>query len=263
LQFFFDRYVDGLFLHFEMVPDRLPDELRTLLQKFPAGSVQLEVGIQSLDDAVSARVSRRQNVAKLEDNLRFLTSQTGVHLHADLIVGLPGEDLETFGRGFDQLHATGVAEIQVGVLKRLRGTPIIRHDDAWKMVYSKSAPYEILQTSHVTFNDAQRMKRFSRYWDLINNSGRFINTIKMLLGETPFQSFLRFSDWLWVTAQTKEGIALPRLAELTATHLVEDRDLDPLVVHDALMADFGKEKIPNALRVPLPKRQARRVTAAC
>jgi radical SAM superfamily enzyme len=73
------------------------------------------------------------SVTHLEDNLRFLREQTGVHVHADLIVGLPGEDLESFGRGFDRLVAIGLQEIQVGILKRLRGTPIVRHDSEFEM----------------------------------------------------------------------------------------------------------------------------------
>lgn len=124
LDFFYERYRPGLFLHFEMVPDRLPEALRELIARFPAGALQFEVGIQTFDKAVAERIRRRQNYAKLGDNFRFLRDQTGVHIHADLIVGLPGESLESFGRGFDQLVGLRPQEIQVGILKRLRGTPI-------------------------------------------------------------------------------------------------------------------------------------------
>ncbi len=71
------------------------------------------------------------------DNLRFLREETGVHVHADLIVGLPGEGMESFGRGFDRLVALGPQEIQVGILKRLRGTPIVRHDAEFAMRYAR------------------------------------------------------------------------------------------------------------------------------
>jgi radical SAM superfamily enzyme YgiQ (UPF0313 family) len=97
LQFFLDRWRDGLFVHFEMVPDRLPPELREIIAKFPGGALQFEIGIQTFDEATSKNISRRQNLARLEDNIRFLREHTGVHLHADLIVGLPGEDLASFG----------------------------------------------------------------------------------------------------------------------------------------------------------------------
>ncbi|MEO6434313.1 MAG: radical SAM protein, partial [Tepidisphaeraceae bacterium] len=146
LQFFLDRWIDGLFLHFEMIPDRLPEALRALIAQFPPGALQFEVGIQTFNTMVSDRISRRQDNAKVADNLRFLREQSGVHVHADLIVGLPGEGMESFGEGFDRLVSLGPQEIQVGMLKRLRGTSIVRHDGEFGMIYSPSAPYEVLQT---------------------------------------------------------------------------------------------------------------------
>src|SRR6185295_16549237 len=103
LEFFLERWRDGLFVHFEMIPDRLPDALREVIAKFPPGALQFEVGIQTFDEATAKNISRRQNYTKLEDNLRYLRASTGVHVHADLIAGLPGETVESFGRGFDRL----------------------------------------------------------------------------------------------------------------------------------------------------------------
>src|SRR5437667_1911505 len=159
LQFFLERYRPGLFLHFEMIPDRLPEGLRELIRKFPSGALQFEVGIQTFNEEVAERISRRQDNFKLEENLRFLRAETGVHVHADLIVGLPGEDLASFAAGFDRLVALGPQEIQVGILKRLRGTPIVRHDRDWEMIYSPHAPYEVLRTGAIDFPTMQRLRR--------------------------------------------------------------------------------------------------------
>ena len=84
-------------------------------------------------------ISRKQDNDKIAENLRWLRAETGVHVHADLIVGLPGETIESFAAGFDRLVALRPQEIQVGMLKRLRGTPIVRHDAEWGMVYSPHA----------------------------------------------------------------------------------------------------------------------------
>ncbi len=159
LQFFLERYRPGLFLHFEMIPDRLPEPLRELIRQFPPGALQFEVGIQTFDEQVAQRISRRQDNQKLAENLRFLREETGVHVHADLIVGLPGETLESFAAGFDRLVALGPQEIQVGLLKRLRGTPIVRHDSPngpWSTARTP-LPYEVLQTRGHRFS--QRMQR--------------------------------------------------------------------------------------------------------
>jgi hypothetical protein len=215
LEFFWQRYEPGLFLHFEMIPDRLPDGLRDLIRQFPPGVLQFEVGIQSFNPEVCARISRKQDAARTEENLRFLREQTGVHVHADLIVGLPGEDMESFGVGFDRLLRLGPQEIQVGMLKRLRGTPIVRHDQEWGMVYSPNPPYEILQTSSIDFPTMQRLRRFSRYWDLAGNSGNFLESAPLIWKDgSPFARFLHFSDWIFTQTAKNYGIALHRLAEL-------------------------------------------------
>src|SRR6266700_7250855 len=146
LEFFLERYQPGHFFHFEMVPDRLPESLREIIVKFPPGALQFEVGIQTFNEEVGGLIKRRQNYQRLEDNLHFLRRQTGVHIHADLIVGLPGESVASFAAGFDRLIGLGPQEIQVGILKRLRGTPIVRHDPEWQMAYSPHPPYEVLRT---------------------------------------------------------------------------------------------------------------------
>ena len=151
LDFFRERYQPGLFLHFEMIPDRLPEALREPIRWFPPGALQFEVGIQTFNGEVASRISRRQDNARVAENLRFLREVTGVHVHADLIVGLPGEDVDSFAAGFDRLVSLRPQEIQVGMLKRLRGTPIVRHDAEWGMVYSPHAPYEVLQTKQIDF----------------------------------------------------------------------------------------------------------------
>ena len=180
LQFFWERYRPGLFVHFEMIPDRLPEPLRAIIRKFPPGALQFEVGIQTFNERVAELISRRQDNAKAEENLRWLRTETGVHVHADLIAGLPGEDINSFAAGFDRLVALRPQEIQVGLLKRLRGAPIVRHDREWEMVYSPHPPYEVLQTKLIDFFAMQRLRRFARYWDLIANSGNFVEVTPLI-----------------------------------------------------------------------------------
>lgn len=276
LEFFLARLRPGLFIHFEMVPDRLPEALREIIRKFPPGSLQFEVGVQTFDEATSERIRRRQNVARLEDNLRFLREQTGVHVHADLIAGLPGESLESFARGFDRLVGLKPQEIQVGILKRLRGTPIVRHDDAFAMAYSPVAPYEILSTRDIAFGDMQRVRRFSRYWDLLANSGHFAESLGLIWadGRSPFDAFMEWSDWLHGRIGVRHGIALATLFTELFRFLTEVRGLDPAVAGGSLARDYrrpGRKDPPECLRpwdapeprarehrsTRLPKRQAR------
>lgn len=256
LEFFWQRYQPDLFLHFEMIPDRLPDGLRDLIQKFPPGALQFEVGIQSWNPEVCQRISRRQDPQRTEENLRFLRERTGVHVHADLIAGLPGEDLQSFAAGFDRLVALGPQEIQVGLLKRLRGTPIVRHDRQFQMVYSPHPPYEILQTSTIDFPTMQRLRRFARYWDLIANSGNFLDSAPLIWqGGSPFARFLHFSDWLFSRTGKNHAFALHRLAELLFDYLAAESRQNPSQIAQTLWLDYqrgGRSDRPAFLVKHLP-----------
>lgn len=238
LQFFLERYEEGLFVHFEMVPDRFPEELRQLVARFPAGAIQFEIGIQTFDEEVQKRISRRQDVAKLEENLQFLRQNTGVHIHADLIVGLPGETLEQFARGFDRLVGLNPQEIQVGILKRLRGTPILRHDDAFSMVYSPSPPYEILTTAALPFTTMMSLKRFARMWDVVANRGRFPRSLPLLLKAQPFRNFMNFTQWALSRLGGTREMPHQRLTELLFDYLVEVENLEVVRVSQAIVADY-------------------------
>lgn len=240
MEFFLERLDDDLFLHFELVPDRLPEELKSTIQRFPHGSLQFEIGIQSFDPAVQARISRKQDDTRTEANLRWLREQSHAHLHTDLIIGLPGEDMAGFGAGFDRLVALNPHEIQVGILKRLRGAPIDRHSEAFAMRYQPMPPYNILATDCIDFATMQRLSRFARYWDLIANAGRFRDTLPLILGDAPFERFLALADWLYAETGVTHRIQLPRLFTLLHRALSGPLATDPAALEQALEADFAR-----------------------
>jgi radical SAM superfamily enzyme YgiQ (UPF0313 family) len=266
MQFFLDkihaRPDDPVFAHFEVVPDHLPDTLKVSIQQFPAGSLQFEIGIQSFNPTVQALVSRKQNNDKAAENIRWLCQHSHAHLHVDLIAGLPGEDMASFARGFNQLVALQPHEIQFGILKRLRGTPIIRHTEEYQLVFDAYPPYAILATREIDFNTMQRLVRFARYWDLIANSGRFKNTLKLILANDPFAHFMALADWLFTHTDATHRIALERLAKLVAQWLHQERGLSVETISAHLKNDYAgqtsPEKIPRAKQKnSAPERQIR------
>jgi len=246
LDFFYERYEPGLFLHFEMIPDRFPEPLRDSIRRFPPGALQFEVGVQTFNEHSAELISRRQDNQKLEENLRFLRCETGVHVHADLIVGLPGETVESFAAGFDRLVALGLQEIQVGMLKRLRGTPIVRHDREWAMNYSARAPYEILSNRLIDADTMARLARFARFWDLVANSGNFIeSTPRLWRGGLPFGGFLAFADWLYARFGRTWGVPLVELAESVFRYLLDVRGQEPQESAEAIWRDYRRGGRPD------------------
>ena len=254
LGFFLERIeadpADPCFVHFEVVPDHLPDALKDAIGRFPAGSLQFELGIQTFNAEVQKRVSRRQDNERACANIRWLREQSNAHLHVDLIAGLPGETLESFAAGFDRLRELDPHEIQFGILKRLRGTPIIRHTEAHRMRYNPDPPYNILATDELDFPILQRLSRFARYWDLVANSGRFKATLPLLLATgdgSAFQAFLVFADWLYARTGQTHQIAMERLFDMLHDYLAAHSPGAVAAIVSALTADYtatgGKGKL--------------------
>jgi len=176
INFFLKKLEEKTFVvHFEMVPSIFPPQLIEALSRFPPGTLRLEIGIQTFNKEAAARIRRARaqvsNGEKELQNIRLLRDKTNAIIHADLIAGLPGEDLKSFGRGFDLLWLAlpETAEIQPGILKLLPGAPIARHNEKFAMRYNPLPPYEIEENSSISAADIQRIKNFARFWELIVN----------------------------------------------------------------------------------------------
>lgn len=256
---------DPPFVHFELIPDHLPDRLKDGIAKFPDGTLQFEIGIQTFNPDVQTRISRRQNDEKAAANLRWLREHSRAHLHVDLIAGLPGESVDSFARGFDKLVALAPHEIQFGILKRLRGAPVARHTAAHDLRFNPDPPYNILSTDAIDFATMQRLSRFSRYWDMVANSGRLPRTLPLLLGDAPFRRFLAFSDWLYARTGQTHAIAHERLVHALQAFLVADGGVEVTVANRALIDDFRSQGHRSRLAfeeedpprpVPVPRRKS-------
>ena len=266
LQFFYERYEEGTFLHFEMIPDRLPESIKEWIKKFPAGTIQFEIGIQTLNPEVATRISRKQDYAKTKANFQFLKEETGVHIHADLILGLPGENLESIEQGFDELLAMDPHEIQVGILKRLPGTPIDRHTEAFNMRFNPATPYEILSNSTLSFETVNRLKRFARYFDAFINSGHFKVTWSWFCRrEKTFQTWLHFSDWLYKKTGQTHKLSMTNRANYLYAFLTSEYQLSKEEAAQLILADLNRNKhkgTPNFLQAtPKEKKRPARAIA--
>ena len=233
--------------------------------------------MQTFNDDVGELISRRQDNAKLAKNFQFLRNETGVHIHADLIVGLPGESFASFAAGFNQLLALDPQEIQVGILKRLKGTPITRHDVEWEMVYSQHPPFEILQNKLLDFATITRLRHFARFWDLIGNSGNFLHARDHIraTADSPFHEFMKLSDHILARENRLHGISLVRLTSHVFDFLVEECDLPAQHAAEIIWSDYtrnGRRDRPQFLKPfdlkspelrkssDAPRRQAKHLT---
>ena len=225
--------------HFEVIPEHFSAAMKERLCAFPPGTLQLEIGIQTLQQEVATAIGRRFNLGKIKENISFLNKETKAHLHLDLIIGLPGETMAAFGEDLNQLMSFAQGEIQLGILKKLSGTSISRHDKQFGMVYNPNPPYDLLANACLSFMQLQSLKRMARYWDLCHNSGNFRNTLPLLWrNQDVFHSFFHFSQWLHEETEATWKIALPRLAEFLFRYLVEKQGASAQETANSLAADI-------------------------
>ena len=240
---FFLAKKDQYFAHFEVIPDHFPTSIKEKIALFPHGSLQLEIGIQTLNPEIANNISRELKLKKIKENISFLEHETEAHIHLDLIVGLPGESLESFGTNLDELVSLSSCEIQIGILKKLSGTFINRHDLEYGMVYSDIPPYDILKNNQLSFNDIQVMKRFARFWDLTYNSGNFKKSVVLLWrDESVFKNFYAFSAWIYKQTDSTWKISLQRLGELLFTYLKDVKGKDIETLASTMLDDMMKLK---------------------
>jgi len=239
-------------IHFEVIPDHFPESIKERLTHFAPGSLQFEIGIQTLNEEIANNISRPLFKDKIEENIKFLNDIKGVHMHLDLLVGLPGETLESFGKNLNKLVSLSDAEIQLGILKKLSGTHIDRHEKTYKMIYSDIPPYDILQTQQVSFLEIQRMKRFARFWDIVYNSGNFKSSVKLIWKETTvYDGFTSFSLWIYNQAGSTFKISMDRMAEFLFEYLslhvkMSRKEIATYILDDILR--FSGRNVPKFLK---------------
>ena len=251
LDFFLSKD-DKYFAHFEVIPDHFPQALKEKIKRFSHGALQLEIGIQTLNLEVANNISRNLKLDKIKENIAFLEDETEAHIHLDLIVGLPSESLKSFGENLDALVSLSSCEIQIGILKKLSGTDINRHDIEHSMVYSDFPPYDILKNKLLSFNDIQIMKRFARFWDIFYNSGNFKKSIKLIWNNASvYEEFYKFGLWVYTQTDSTYKISLQRQGELLFEYLKSSRKQDEQVVASLMLEDMMKLKgraIPSYLK---------------
>ena len=254
-------------LHFEVIPDHFPEGLKSRIVQFKPASLQLEIGIQTLNPEILDNINRRMNLEKVKENIAYLETETHAHIHLDLLVGLPGESLESFAKNLNALKEMSQAEIQIGILKKLSGTTLDRHDKLYGMVYSDKPPYDIVKNDLLSFKDIQKMKRFSRFWDLAYNSGNFKETVNLIWEKSDvFSGFYYFSEWIYAQTLSTWQISLNRLSELLFHFLCDEIGYEKSRVADSIVTDIARvqgRKIPGFLReyaTFIPKNQEQKVS---
>lgn len=230
----------GVCFHFEIAGDILDDRLIALLNTAPAGAIQLEIGLQSFNETTLAAVNRKTNTKRLIENIQKLIAPRNMHIHIDLIAGLPYEDFESFADSFNRAFSLQPDMLQFGFLKLLYGAPMRENREQYPCTFSEQPPYEVQSTPWLTAAELQRMHRTEDAFDRIYNSGRFRRTVAFALQAlhiTPFAFFSMFADWLGRSERHSAKVSLDTYSEYLFLYLSDDLHLDSAFVRDKMVCD--------------------------
>ena len=193
LKFIIENTGEACF-HFEVAPDLFDDTLLALLAKAPKGKLQIEAGIQTTNPDTCAAINRKTDLAATKNSITKILQSGNVHVHLDLIAGLPFEDLAAFERSFDFVYALRPHCLQVGFLKLLHGTKLREQADELGIVHRDYPPYQVIKTRHMPADELAWLERFEQLFDMLFNSRRFACTLEYLENfHTPFALFSRLA----------------------------------------------------------------------
>lgn len=179
--------------HFEVAGDLFDLDMLTFLATVRKGLFQFEVGVQSTNPLTLTSITRKTHLKKLFANCRQLNKTGNLHLHLDLIAGLPFDTIKTFARSFDEVFDLRPQQLQLGFLKLLKGSKIREQAPNLQISFSECPPYEVLTTQWLPFSDLLTLKQTEEMVELFYNSGRFANLLEAILPKFP-SAFAFFSD---------------------------------------------------------------------
>lgn len=245
---------NGVCFHFEIAGDILDERTIALLASAPIGSIQLEIGLQSFNAETLSAVHRRTDMDKLYSNIQALLAPKNIHIHIDLIAGLPYEDVPTFAESFNKAYNLRPNMLQMGFLKLLHGADMRECPSEFPCEYSEIPPYEVQSTPWLSEKDMAVLHNVEDCLERIYNSGRFLHTIEYILSssaKSPFDVFLSLGEYM----SDKNSLNMPLdefvahiLACFSAYPGVDRQTLRDKLVTDRLSVN-SSGKLPKCLQI--------------
>jgi radical SAM superfamily enzyme YgiQ (UPF0313 family) len=253
--------------HFEITADLLDQETIAFLHTVRKGLFQFEIGVQSTNPKTIEAINRNVNFEKLSGIVQQIKAGGNIHQHLDLIAGLPHEDYASFARSFNDVYALKPEQLQLGFLKVLKGSMIYNRQHDFSIVYQDTAPYEVLTTHMLPYEDTLNLKAVEEMVETYYNSGKFLNTLEYLvpLYDTPFAFFEQLSQY-WIAEkchyqyQSKIGLCNILWQFAQQNHAVDLTKMQWLIKFDLALHEKPK-KLPEWLVVSNEKQYRNQITA--
>ena len=214
--------------HFEMAADLLDEDYFELFEKMRRGAVQLEIGVQSTNGKTIDEIDRKMDFDKVAAAVRRIVERDNIHVHLDLIAGLPYEDMQTFQKSFNDVYSLDPMQLQLGFLKVLKGSNMEHQASKYELVYTNLPPYEVLSTKWLSYEDICHLKQIEEVVEIYYNSGQFYSALEYLCSDfdTPYDMYDFIASWY--EEHDLFGIQLSRvrkyeiLLECGTAHLISE-----------------------------------------
>ena len=226
--------------HFEIAADLMTDEEIALISDMRPGLIQLEIGVQSTNEKTLEAINRKTDIEKIAEITEKIHHGGNIHQHLDLIAGLPYENYESFKRSFDQVYAMKPDQFQLGFLKVLYGSMMKENSEKYGMAYSGRAPYEVLKTNWVSFDDILKLKEVEAVVEIYYNSFQFENTIRKLseLYESPFELYEQLGNFYQKHSENGEKHSRVKRYELLLNFIKKRNFEENIQWEELLTKDF-------------------------
>lgn len=248
---------EGVCFHFEIAGDLLDEKTLSLLDRSPPGLIQMEIGLQSFNTETLSAINRKTDIARLKENIRKLVSKENIHIHIDLIAGLPFEDMASFIRSFNTAFELKPHMLQLGFLKLLHGSAMRENPDKYPCFFNEAAPYEVTRTPWLSQVELELLHYTEDSLERLYNSRRFLMTVDYIIKQTgvsPFEFFSQFG--LYCAKKNIAGISLNDYTNLAFDYFSQIRGIDKGLLRDVMACDFlsvyPAGRLPPALKIKDP-----------
>ena len=229
-RFLLENYREGITFHFEINANIFDDETLDFLETVPKGYFQFEIGVQTIDAQAMKSIGRINKLEKLEHNIRRISRN--IHLHLDLIAGLPYETYDKFRESFDYVHRLKPEMIQLGFLKLLKGTKMYDEREKYGYKYFSKPPYEVFSNEFISFAEMVKLKNLEKVLDFYYNSEKFPESVQWIIEnhyESAFSFYEDVADYFdkrgYLKVSHKESTLFTLLYEFYLDKGLKDREI--------------------------------------
>ncbi|MFZ7131633.1 MAG: DUF4080 domain-containing protein [Eubacteriales bacterium] len=237
--------------HFEIAADLMDRDIITLLQQAPPGLIQLEIGVQTTHLPTLKAIHRWNAIEKIKKNVALLLEKQNIHLHLDLIAGLPFENLTTFKHSFNEVYLMHPHMLQLGFLKLLKGSPIEQEKACYDYTFSPAPPFEVFSNRFITYDEIIFLKKLAYLVDKYYNTGSYRHTLSYVIQnyyQEPFAFFEDMEEYWRQHSLFNSSYSKNKMYEILYRFLqvFEDNKIGEKLKYDYLM--YNKWPVPSFLK---------------